>query len=355
MSQNFRVGIFMVVTLALLATAVFLIGSRESMFSSNYKVRADFDNVAGLNEGADVRVGGIRKGSVKSIQLPKEPNGKVVVLMEMQRETQSIVKLDSVAEIKSEGMLGDKYVEVSFGSMEAARLRGGETIPSHPPVDISDLFAKTNQILDSTQGALTNVVSATSNINDISTKINHGQGTVGALINDKTIYNQAAATVTSMHEDVDALKHNFLLKGFFNKRGYVDTDELKKHEIAKLPAGAPEKTFTYDAKQVFDKPDAAKLKDKKTLNEAGQYLQGRKFGEVVITAAANMKGDSDKDRTTTQAQAMVIRNYLVQNFRLDDTHIKTMGLGKTADGGDDGKIQILIYPAEGNAASASQR
>jgi phospholipid/cholesterol/gamma-HCH transport system substrate-binding protein len=355
MSQNFRVGIFIIITLAILATGVFLIGSRESMFRSSYKVRADFDNVAGLNEGADVRVGGIRKGSVKRIQLPKEPNGKVVVLMDLEKETQSIVKLDSVADIKSEGMLGDKYVEISFGSMDSAKLRGGETIASQPPVDISDLFAKTNQILDTTQGALTNVVSATSNINDISTKINHGQGTVGALINDKTIYNQAAATVTSMHEDVDALKHNFLLKGFFNKRGYVDTDELKKHEIAKLPAGSSEKTFSYDAKQVFDKPDAAKLKDKKTLNEAGQYLQGRKFGEVVITAAASMKGDSDKDRTTTQAQAMVVRNYLVQNFRLDDTRIKTMGLGKTSESGEDGKIQILVYPPEGNSPPSSQQ
>jgi phospholipid/cholesterol/gamma-HCH transport system substrate-binding protein len=355
MTQNFRVGVFIVVTLACLSVMVFLIGSRESLFRSGYKVRSDFDNVSGLNEGADVRVGGIRKGSVKSIQLPKEPNGKVVVLMDMEKETQSIVKVDSLAAIKSEGMLGDKYVEISFGSVDAARLRGGETIASQPPLDISDLFAKTNQILDTTQGALTNVVSLTSNINDISGKINHGQGTVGALINDKTIYNQAAATVTSMHEDVDALKHNFLLKGFFNKRGYVDTDELKKHEIAKLPAGAAEKTFAYDAKQVFDKPDAAKLKDKKPLNEAGLYLQGKKFGDVVITAAASMKGDSDKVRTTTQAQAMVIRNYLVQNFRLDDTHIKTMGLGKTSDSGENGKIEILIYPPETNPGSSNQK
>lgn len=349
MSQNLRVGIFIVITGAFLAVCVFLIGSRESMFRPSYKVRADFDNVAGLNEGADVRVGGIRKGSVKRIQLPKEPNGKVVVLMDLEKETQSIVKLDSTAEIKSEGMLGDKYVEVTFGSMEGAMLRGGETIGTHPPVDISDLFAKTNQILDTTQGALNNVVTATSSISDISSKINRGQGTVGALINDKTIYNQTAATVTSMHEDVEALKHNFLLKGFFNKRGYVDTDELKKHEIAKLPAGAPEKTFAYDTKQVFDKPDAAKLKDKKALNDAGQYLQSKKFGEVVITAAASMKGDSDKERTATQAQAMVIRNYLVQNFRLDDTRIKTMGLGKTAEGGEDGKIQIVVYAAETTA------
>lgn len=354
MSQNLRVGILIVVTLVLLATAVFLVGSRESLFGSSYRVRADFDNVAGLNEGADVRVGGIRKGSVKNIQLPNRPDGKVVVLMDLAKETQSIVKVDSVAAIKSEGMLGDKYVEVSFGTMEAARLRGGETIASQPPLDISDLFAKTNTILDSTQASLENVQSLTSNINDISLKINHGQGTVGALINDKTIYNQAAASVTAMNEDMEALKHNFLLKGFFNKRGYVDSDELKKHEIAKLPPGAADKKFTYDVKQIFDKPGAAKLKNQKALNEAGQFLQGRKFGEVVVTAAAGMKGDSEKDRVTTQAQAMVIRNYLVQNFRLDDTRIKTMGLGKTDGAGDDGKIEILVYPSDSAAAGVQK-
>jgi phospholipid/cholesterol/gamma-HCH transport system substrate-binding protein len=355
MSQNLRLGVFIIVTLAVLATGVFLIGGRESMFRASYYVRADFDNVSGLNPGADVRVGGLRKGSVKSIQLPKQPSGKVAVMMNLEKETQSIVKLDSVAEIKSEGMLGDKYVEISFGSGDAPKLRGGETIGSQPPLDISDLFTKTNQILDTTQGALKNIQSATSSIDDISAKVNHGQGTMGALINDNTFYNQAAASVTSLHEDADALKHNFLLRGFFNKRGYVDSDELKKHEIAKLPGAPPEKTFTYDTKQIFDKPDAAKLKSQKPLNEVGQHLQDRRFGEVVIAAGAGMKGDSDKDRVTTEAQAMVIRNYLVQNFRLDDTRVKTMGLGKIDDGGDNGIIKIYVYPEDVKTASTGQR
>jgi phospholipid/cholesterol/gamma-HCH transport system substrate-binding protein len=354
MSQNVRVGFFILITLAVLAVAVFLIGSRESMFRSSYKVRADFDNVSGLDEGADVRVGGIRKGSVKKIQLPKQPNAKVVVLMDLAKETHGIVREDSVASIKSEGMLGDKFVEISFGTMEAQELKNGETIASQPPLDVSDLFAKANKILDTTQGSLQNIQSATANIDQITGKINGGTGTVGDLINDRTIYTKAAASVTALDEDMEALKHNFLLRGFFNKRGYVDSDQLKQHEIAKLPAPAPDKKFDYDSKRIFDKPTSAKLKDKKAVDEVGQYLQGRKFGEVVITASAGMKGDSEKDRVTTEAQAMVIRNYLVQNFKLDDTRVKTMGLGKTEDGGENGKIQVLVYPADVNAASVAK-
>ena len=157
MSQSFRLGLFMLASLAILAICVFLVGSQQSKFGSHYQVRSDFDNVAGLGEGADVRVGGIRKGAVRSIQLPKRPDGKVTVLMDLDKETQSIIKQDSVASIQSEGLLGDKYVEISFGSMDAARLKGGETIDSAPPFDISDLFSKANQILDTSQGALESI------------------------------------------------------------------------------------------------------------------------------------------------------------------------------------------------------
>jgi len=68
-----------------------------------------------------------------------------------------------------------------------------------------------------------------------------------------------------------------------------------------------------------------------------------------------MKGDSDKSLIATQAQAMVVRNYLVQNYRLDDTRIKTMGLGKTEDGGENGKIEILVYGSAPSSAAPGQK
>src|SRR5580658_5258568 len=125
MSRSFRLGLFMLTTLAILAACVFLVGREESEFGSHYLVRSDFQNVAGLSEGADVRVGGIRKGTVRSIRLPKAPDGQVVVTMDLAKETLDIVREDSVASIQSEGLLGDKYVEVSFGSVDAARLKNG--------------------------------------------------------------------------------------------------------------------------------------------------------------------------------------------------------------------------------------
>src|SRR5665213_135802 len=353
MQKEVRLGLFVVVTLAILIAGVFLIGNTQTLFKSTYRVKAEFQNVSGLSDGADVRVGGIHEGTVRHIQLPKQPNGKVTVVMDLERATRAIVKEDSIAAIKSEGLLGDKYVEISFGSEDAARLKDGETIGSEPPLDISDLLNKTNQILDTTKTAMEGAQETVSNLESITSKINQGQGSVGALINNKTVYNQASAAATNLAESTEALKHNFLVRGFFKNRGYEDTDDLTKYQIAKLPAEPSAKTFSYDGKQLFDKPDTAKLKDEKTLKEAGKYLEQTKFGLVVVAAYAGMKGDSDKDRKLTEARAFVVRKYLVKNFKVDDTHIKTIGLGKTDAANQEGKVDILVYP-ETNASGTRQ-
>jgi outer membrane protein OmpA-like peptidoglycan-associated protein len=130
----------------------------------------------------------------------------------------------------------------------------------------------------------------------------------------------------------------------------VDSDELKKHQISELPPG-PSKTFDYQAKAVFDKANSAKLKDQKMFDGAGDYLQSRKFDLAVVASSAGVKGDSERDRTLNEARTMVVRNYLVQNFRLDDTRIRILGTGKNKQLGENGKVQIVVYsrkPASGN-------
>jgi phospholipid/cholesterol/gamma-HCH transport system substrate-binding protein len=330
-------------TLGIFAASVFLVGRQESKFGSHYRVRSEFENVAGLSEGADVRVGGVRKGTVQSIRLPKSPDGNVIVTMDLATETQTIVRRDSVASIQSEGLLGDKYVAISFGSMEAARLKGGETIESQPPFDISDLFTKANQIMDTGQGALEAILGAADNVNLITAKINTGKGTVGALINDTTLYKQAAAGASSLNEDAEALQHNFLLRGFFKNQGYNNPAEITQHAVTELPKGQAVKSFVYSPKNLFDKPDAAKLKNGKSLDAAGQFLQSQKFGLAVIVSTTGRKGDSDQERVLSEGRGFVVRKYLVENFQVDDTRVKTLGLGKTPDSSPDGSIEILVY------------
>jgi phospholipid/cholesterol/gamma-HCH transport system substrate-binding protein len=357
-----RLGAFIVATLAVLAAGVFIIGSKEYLFSSTYHLKAQFENVAGLAEGADVQVGGVHSGTVIGIVLPKKPGEKVTVVMDLARSTHAIIKQDSVASIETEGVLGNQYVAISFGSAGQADVRDGETIESVPPLELGELLAKTSAILDSSRQAILNTTLATAHLNSISAKIDSGQGTVGALVNDKQLYDnleqttatlhdtmlQAQTGVTDFQENMEALKHNFFLSGYFKKRGYEDSADLGANRISGLPQATPDKTFIYAAKQLFDGRDSAKLKNQKTLNDAGDFLAQTEFGVAVVVVSTGMDGDSQKDLVLTEARAMVIREYLVENFGFDDSQLKTLGMGKQAGANLDadwGSIQILIYPA----------
>jgi MlaD protein len=304
MSRAFRIGIFVVFALLSLTAGVFLIGNKEFLFSPTYRLKTDFQNASGLENGSEVRVGGIHEGTISRIDLPTEPGGKVTVEMTLHDPTKNIIRMDSIASIKTEGLLGDKYLEISFGTVKADAVGNDDVIASEAPVDY------------------------------------------GAQA--KSLAAEAQTGVKAFGDNMEALQHNFLLNGFFKKRGYNDPSELAKDSISRVPAGPPANAFEYEVTKLFDKPDNADLKNKKVLDEAGKYLQSNKFGLAVVTSSA-VTGDTGKDRLLTKARAKVIRDYLVQNFQLDDTRIKTIGLGKSKTAGDTGKIQILVYAARPSA------
>lgn len=361
MSRVARLGVFILVTLAILAVGVFIIGSKEYLFRSTYQLKAQFDNVAGLAAGADVQVGGVHSGTVESILLPHKPGEQVTVIMDLDKSTHEIIKRDSVASIETAGVLGNQYVAISFGSAGQAEVENGEIIQSEPPMVMSDLLKKTSGILDSSQQAISNTILATAHLNSVSAKIDSGQGTVGALVNDKQLYNnleqttaalhettvRAQAGVTDFQENMEAMKHNFLLRGYFKKRGYEDSGELAANRIGGLPQGTPLKAFTYTGKQLFEARDSAQLKNQKSLNAAGEFLAQNQFGFAVVVVSAGMQGDTPKELVLTEARAMVVRKYLVENFGFDDSQLKTLGMGKQTVANPDadwGSIQILIFP-----------
>ncbi|MGA8308607.1 MAG: MlaD family protein [Terriglobales bacterium] len=361
MSRAARLGAFIVASLAILSAGVFIIGSKQYLFSSTYQLKAQFDNVVGLDAGGDVRVGGVHGGTVRDIVLPHRPGEKVTVVMDLAKSTHEIIKQDSVASIETEGLLGNQYLAISFGSAGKAEVRDGDIIASQAPLEISDLLQKTSGILDSSQQAIQNATLATENLRSISAKIDGGQGTAGALVNDKRLYSnleqttsamrdtvvQAQAGVTDFQENMAALKHSFFVRGYFKTRGYEDSSELARNEIERLPSGTPTKEFTYSARQLFVKQDSAKLRNQKSLNPGGEFLAANQFGFAVVVVSTGMEGDTQKNLVLTEARAMVVRQYLVDNYGFDDTQLKTLGMGKQTDTNSDlgwGTVQIFIYP-----------
>src|SRR6202140_1985452 len=359
MSRAARLGAFIIATLAILAAGIFIIGSKQYLFTPTYRLKAQFATVVGLDEGAEVRVGGVHSGSVRGIELPTVPSGKITVLMDLQRSTHDIIKQDSVAAIETEGLLGNEYVSISFGSAQALNVKDDDTIASQPPLVIADLMKKADGILD-------NVTAAAANLGSITGKINQGQGTIGALVNDKRIYTQMDQTtvglrdtvnhdqagVAAFQENMEAMKQNVLLRGYFKKRDYENSSDLVKNEIPQLPQTAPLKTFTFESKQLFDNVDSAKAKNQKSLRVAGQFLADTEFGVAVVVVSTGAPGDTKKDLVLAQARAMVVRDYLVANFSFDDEQLKTLGIGKGKSPAPDsgwGTVEIIIYPADTEA------
>jgi phospholipid/cholesterol/gamma-HCH transport system substrate-binding protein len=371
MSRAARVGAFIIGALAILVAGIFIVGGKQYLFTPTYRLNAKFASVVGLDTGAEVRVGGVHSGTVRTVELPSKPTDKIVVWMDLDRSSRNIIKQDSIATIETEGLLGNEYVAISFGSANGANVVDGGSIGSEPPLEISSLIKKANGILDSSQEAVKNVTLATANLGSISTKINDGQGTVGSLVNDKKIYNQldqttsglrdtvtkAQSGVTDFQEDMQALKKNFLLRGYFKNRGYENSSDLVKNEIPHLPKAEPLKTFTYQPQQLFDKVDTAKPKNQKSLRVAGQFLADNKFGVAVVVVSTSMAGDTEKDLVLTQARALVVRAYLVDNFGFDDAQLKTFGVGKKNGTNPDagwGTVEIIIYPPDTQVSTDSQ-
>ena len=154
MSRMASLGAFIFAALLIFALAVFLIGEKRFLFSPTYHLKSTFDNVAGLDVGAPVRAGGVRIGTVEKILLPGRPAEKIIIEMQLEDSTHAVLRKDSVAAIETEGLLGSKYMEISFGSAQGEPLRDGDILPSRPPLDYADIARKASGTIDVARQAI---------------------------------------------------------------------------------------------------------------------------------------------------------------------------------------------------------
>lgn len=371
MKKMALLGLFIFGSLVILFAGVFVIGSQQRMFTHSYRLRTEFPTVSGLLIGAEVRLGGVRKGTVDEIRLPARPGERVLVTMSLDSSTRNLVKQDSIAAIDTEGLLGNKFLAVSFGSPEANGVKDWDYIASAAPLDVSNLLKKTSDIMDTTYSTI-------KHFETITARIDKGDGTVGALLNERALYNklntattdiaatsgearetmvQAKVGVTAFQENMQALKQNIFFRGYFKDRGYLDSAELTKWEIEKIPEAEPMKKFNYSAADLFEKPDTVKLKNKKQLNEVGAFLQKNPFGLVIVQAFSGQAGEHEQNLVLTQAQAMVVRNYLADKFEFDDTKLKTKGMGEVeiTEAGRNHWIEISVYGIDDGNSMVTQK
>ena len=138
---KFRVGLFVLVALVTFLGLVYALGARARLFESRYTIHAEFTEVGGLLEGATVRLAGVQIGRVTAVTLPGQPGGKVRVDLTVAKRFSDRIRKNSVARIETQGLLGDKIVEITVGDATAPPVAPGEILVSRDPADFSRIIA----------------------------------------------------------------------------------------------------------------------------------------------------------------------------------------------------------------------
>ena len=241
-AQKIKIGLFTFIGLLVLVFAIFFIGNQKSLFSSTFRLSGIFKNVNGLQIGNNVRFAGINIGVVQDIEIMNDTSVKVVLTIN--NNVKKFIKKDARMSIGSDGLMGDKLVVVAPGGGTSNQEVGdNDHIGSVNPVDVDKIVTKLTKIAD-------NAGSLIDNLSQIVVKVNSGKGSIGRLLNNdkmakdldatvsqaKTTMQNVHRTTTTLNEDLTAAQHNFLLKGFFNKKkraAKAKRDSLKKVKEAK--------------------------------------------------------------------------------------------------------------------------
>ncbi len=246
---KWKLGLFIVAGLILLVFGLFFIGKQKNLFVSVFQIRAVFNNVSGLKVGNNVRFGGIGVGTVDGIQLLNDTS--VQVNMNIKSEVRKFIKQDASASIGSDGLVGDRVVLISPGSMSREPVKDNEILVSRAPVE-------TEQIMAGLKTSADNAAIITQQLSEIVYKVNHGRGIISRLLGDSSMGNNLNATMVNLkkgsaglNENMEAAKHNFLLKGYFKKK--KKEEDKKKKELEDQKKEADEKK-----KEDLEKKQAAK-------------------------------------------------------------------------------------------------
>lgn len=186
--KSIKLGIFILIGFAALMYALFYIGSQENLFTDTIIINSDFETVSGLNVGNSVRFAGIVVGTVSSIEIIG--TNKVRVTMTIRDEVRKFIKRDSKVSIDSEGLVGNKIVVISAGSEKEPEVSSGDFLSSSKPVDIGDIINNLNESSKQAEIIARDLAS-------ISGKIDKGEGTIGALVNDNSLYRTVDSTMRS--------------------------------------------------------------------------------------------------------------------------------------------------------------
>ncbi|TMA39761.1 MAG: MCE family protein [Deltaproteobacteria bacterium] len=180
-AQTARVGFLVFVALTILVATVMSLGGEQKFWERKIQYEVHFARTNGLQVGAPVSLTGVTIGSVAEMRFPPDPTASYIqVLVNVVGEAAPRIRDNSVATIRTFGLLGDRYIELSAGSPDASSLPPGGLISSIDPVDYEAVLGQSGDIV-------TNVVEVTASLRVVLQSIERGEGLLGAMVRNREL------------------------------------------------------------------------------------------------------------------------------------------------------------------------
>ncbi len=195
--SQLKVGVIVIVSMALLTTLLFLMtkASGMSVFSKKLIVHTYFENSAGLKKGGEVELQGVTIGEVKDVIVSTDPARKltpVEAIMRLDPKFSASLHKDSKASLSTIGVLGDTVVNINSSTATGPLLQNGDELRTLESPNIQD-------VVKASQGTIESLNVILAKMDKIVDKLQNGEGSVGQLINNPDLYNKAADTVDELH------------------------------------------------------------------------------------------------------------------------------------------------------------
>lgn len=208
-----KLGIFIFLGSMLLIIGIFVLGNKEALFKSTFTVKAYFQNVEGLRNGAPVRLSGVDVGAVKGIRIIGDRAGVIEVSLRLLDEVKKFIRKDTQAGIETEGLVGYKFIALYIEDNKGEHVEDGGTILAKEPVSFAD-------VIEETQGIMAYTKDMTKDLSEIVAKVNSGKGTIGKLLNDEQLYNSTVEISKTATTSLDSITHDLrYVVGIFKELG----------------------------------------------------------------------------------------------------------------------------------------
>jgi phospholipid/cholesterol/gamma-HCH transport system substrate-binding protein len=181
MARTVRIGLLVSVAIAILMVTIFSLGAEQRFWERKVQYEIHYTRTGGLQVGSQVSLNGVLIGSVVEMRFPPDPAADYIqVLVNVRGDVTSRIRDDTVASIRTYGLLGDRYIELSAGTPQKPPIPPGGLIPSIDPVDIETLLGQGGDIV-------TNIVEVTTSLKDVLGSIQRGEGLLGAMLRKREL------------------------------------------------------------------------------------------------------------------------------------------------------------------------